>query len=410
MCGYPESNWDQRFRKPLLYPLSYSRQNLTRTTIILYLCLLPQSPLLSVCTMHITAVATQNFRNIKGFTTKFGPSLNLIVAPNATGKTNLLEAISLLSYGKSIKAKEQSQLFPQEQKNPTIEIEAHVAHKEDEHTYSTVLTKEDGRLRKAFFIDEDSYAYSQFVGRVVTLFFTTSTIDLLSRSPSSRRRFLDRMIWLISTDYRKALSKYEGALRQRNAALEYKNKAAIVPWTEVVVETGGTIIEERFAFAKALDKEIQKVEKTLSFKFLPSVALSSIFDEGGKARFKLLLDSCLEKDLVRTTTSVGPHRDDWTLFKSEPISRDLRSFGSRGEQRMAILSLFIAILHVMTQKLGFEPILLLDDLFSELDSDNQKLLLSLATSPKFQVIATTTPNTHAELQKQLGKKCKVINL
>ena len=354
----------------------------------------------------IQQIEVKTFRNIQRFNHKFGKSLTLITAPNASGKTNLLEAISLLSYGKSIKAKDQSDLFHNGDLNTAINVTALTAQKEDKHEYSLVFTKENGRIRKAFFVDEDPYPYSKFVGRVVTLFFTTSTIDLLSRSPASRRRFLDRMIWLISSGYRKALSRYETALRQRNAALETHNRPAVAPWTEVVIDTGGAIIEERDRFTKALHKELKKVDKTLSFKFLPSVELSRVFEEGGKFRFKALLDESLEKDFCRATTSVGPHRDDWTLLKE----RDLRSYGSRGEQRMGILSLFIAILHVMTQTLGYRPILLLDDLFSELDEANQAILLKLTSTPKFQVIATTTPNTYSGIKALLPKSTKTIRL
>lgn len=412
-CGYPESNWDLRFRKPLLYPLSYSRIPSYTVTVLnppIELYRIQRFGLKhdTIEKMKIKEVCVKNFRNIKTFTAKFGPSLNLITAPNATGKTNLLEAISILSYGKSIRAKEQSDLFNNE--NLTINIDARVAHKEDLSIYSAVLAKENGRLKKAFFINEDPYVYSQFVARVITLFFTTSTIDLLSRSPSARRRFLDRMIWLVSLDYRKALPRYEGALRQRNSALERQNRLAIAPWTEAVVDAGGTIIEERNSFAVALNTQLGKVEKSLSFKFLPSVELSSIFEERSALRFKSLLDSVLERDLARHATSVGPHRDDWTLSKSVPVKRDLRSFGSRGEQRMAVLSLFIAILKVMNGKLGYNPILLLDDLFSELDETNQKVLLGLTESPDFQVIATTTPNTFSNIQTHLPKKCKILKL
>lgn len=363
--------------------------------------------------MILREVEVRKFRNIKRFREKLGKELTLISAPNARGKTNLLEAISLLSYGKSIKAKDQSELFYNGDINTAITVGALTAQEKDKHEYSIVFTKENNRIQKAFFVDEDSYAYSQFVGRVVTLFFTTSTIDLLSRSPASRRRFLDRMIWLISIDYRRALSRYEVALRQRNAALESRNKQGIAPWTEAVVAAGAAIIEERDRFAKQLQKELKKVDKTLSFKFIPSVELSRVFEEGARFRFKALLDVSLERDILRATTSVGPHRDDWTLLKvggKPQKSRDLRSFGSRGEQRMGILSLFIAILHTMSTRLGYRPILLLDDLFSELDSDNQSLLLKLVSNPKFQVIATTTPNTYKDISRLLPRSTKVIEL
>jgi len=385
--------------------------------------------------MIIQQIEVKTFRNIKNFKSKLGKSLNLITAPNASGKTNLLEAISLLSYGKSIKAKDQSELFHNGDLNTAINVTALTTQKEDAHEYSLVFAKENGRIRKAFFVDEDPYAYSQFVGKVITLFFTTSTIDLLSRSPASRRRFLDRMIWLISSDYRKALSRYEAALRQRNAALEHRNRAAIAPWTEAVVDAGGTIIEERNKFTTLLNTALNRVDKSLFFKFIPSVQLSNIFDEGGKFRFKALLEAASEKDFCRATTSVGPHRDDWTLLKNCPLvattekilnssnhlrnktdktskdnQRDLRSFGSRGEQRMGILSLFIAILKVMTQVLGYRPILLLDDLFSELDETNQAILLKLTASPNFQVIATTTPNTYEGISSLLPRTTKTIHL
>lgn len=353
--------------------------------------------------MRLKRIQIKNFRNIADLDEKLHPSTNLIVAPNATGKTNLLEAISMLSYGKSIKAKKQSQLFENGNKNKPIFIQGEVEIGKESSVFTFGSALENGRIKKVFKIDEDPIPYSQFVGRVITLFFTTSTIDLLSRSPSTRRRFLDRVIWLISPEYRKSLNRYEKALRQRNASLESKNKRVIIIWTKHLVDSGSKLIEERHKFFSELSKHIK-------MKFEASVGLSSVFEENAANRFASILKENLEQDLRQCSTSVGPHRDDWTILKKQKRGQDLRCYGSRGEQRMGILSMFIGILKVVEKEVGSPPVLLLDDLFSELDADNQSKLFEMVSDSSFQVIATTTPNTYKDIKKRFDKKCKYISL
>ena len=224
--------------------------------------------------MRIRKLKVQNFRNIAKYQTDLHADNTLIVAPNATGKTNLLEAISMISYGRSIKAKKQTDLFRNGSDKKPVIIEV------DE--YMMAIQRTNGSTQKVFKIDKAPIQYSKFVGRLVTLFFTTSTIDLLSRSPSTRRRFLDRMIWLISPEYRKSLGRYEKALRNRNAVLENRQLSALEPWTTTLLQTGSVIIQQRHDFFDKLGKELKLVEKGLSIGFEPSIELSGVFDESAE--------------------------------------------------------------------------------------------------------------------------------
>lgn len=323
-----------------------------------------------------------NFRNFAKKEIEFGNSVNVINAPNAKGKTNILEAIVLLSLGKSFKTRKEEECIKYEENIARVQSGG----------LEIVLTKDViGWPKKRLLINGVARRLIDFVGNIKTVLFAPQDLELVTDGPSLRRNFLDTVLSQVDREYRRSLSSYEKGVRQRNRLLlrireENISRSNLLFWNQLLIKNGNYITDKRRELIEYVN-ELGKCNIEYDYSAI------------SEARF----DQYKEAEVASATTLVGPHRDDFLFLKD---NRNLASFGSRGQQRMEILYLKLAELAYIEEITKIKPILLLDDIFSELDHMHREIVME--TINNHQVIITSA-DPH-NLQGLEHRKIKNINL
>lgn len=356
--------------------------------------------------MKIKSIKLQNFRSYKSLEVSFGEK-NIIVGENTQGKTNLLEAIYLTSVGKSFRSKEVDMVL---WTCDHFRIESDVV---DGHPQKIeyIFEKNVGRNgRKTVKINGAKKPASALLGGFPCVFFTPDEIDMFFSFPSLRRRHLNILLSKINKEYSSELIKYARVLEQRNAQLKAILKGRgkesdLELWDGKLAEHGAEIVKERLGLVSKINanlkdnyKKVAHDEKELEMKYEPSIKVSGeeTKDEIWAAFLGKLLES-RKRDMATGTTNVGPHRDDVRLYLS---GRDITSFGSRGEHRSAIVALKLSEIDIIKDKTGETPVLLMDDVFSELDEKRRENLVKAFEGQ--QTIVTTTDLDHIDKDLREG--------
>lgn len=317
--------------------------------------------------IHLT-----KFRNFSGKTLEFSDKITVIVGPNASGKTNILESLFLLSTGKSFKARTEVEML-----NYNSEL-ARISGKTGALSLESVITKGDnGWPKKKLLVNGVSKRLIDFSGNFKVVLFGPWDMDLVTESPSLRRKFLDNVLSQVDREYRRSILSYEKGLRQRNRLLyrireEGAPRNQLLFWNQLLIKTGDYISIKRQEFIEYVNGQPSLNGQKFKLEYDKSV-----ISEGRLEQYK-------EEEVAAATTLVGPHRDDFIFFEKE---RNLSSYGSRGEQRMGVLWLKIAELEFIEKKTGERPTLLLDDIFSELDHEHRDVVMRFSKSQ--QTIITT---------------------
>lgn len=343
----------------------------------------------------ILEIQLQNFRNYKKSSFKFSPKTTLIVGKNTAGKTNIIEAIYLLSTGKSFRAEKDPQMLKISEDVGRVKGET-----VDEKLEVVITNGQVGGQRtmpKKFLVNGIPKRRIDFEGILNAVLFSPQDLEIIIGTPSLRRGFLDDVLEQVDREYRIALLEYSKALRQRNALLSLakdtgrRNDEQFEYWDDLLIENGNIITAKR----EELIEKINKAKKDI-FDF------QIIYDKSTISHARLL--EYKHAEVGAGVTLVGPHRDDFYLTINK-TDHDLRYFGSRGQQRLAILQLKILQLQIIEKMFSKKPVLLLDDIFSELDSEHIDLVWSLASEG--QTIITTT---HEEFMPKKHKDIEVIEL
>lgn len=342
--------------------------------------------------MTIKNIKLENFRNLINKSFDFEDSVNIVIGPNASGKTNILESIFLLSTGKSFKAKIEEEMINYDASLARVRCRVQ-SDKEAEKGISNNLSAYSGDLevvltrgeidignekfekapRKRLLVNGISRRLIDFAGNLKVVLFGPWDMDLVTQSPSVRRKFLDNMLSQVDREYRRSIVSYEKGLKQRNRLLlrireEGLSRSQLLFWDRLLVKNGdyiGRKREEFIAFANKL--EAGGVLNGFELEYDKS-AIS-----------ETRLEQYAQEEVLAATTLVGPHRDD-IIFKvrdSKLVERDLSRFGSRGEQRMAVLWLKLAEFCFIEKVSGQKPVFLLDDIFSELDHTHRGIVFDL---------------------------------
>jgi DNA replication and repair protein RecF len=311
----------------------------------------------------IKKIHLSKFRNFKSKVLEFSDKITVIVGPNAAGKTNILESLFLLSTGKSFKANIEAEI---------INYSQDLAKVKGDHLEVMITRGDNGWPRKRLLVNGVPKRLIDFAGNFKIVLFGPWDLDLVTESPSLRRKFLDTVLSQVDREYRRASLSYEKGLRQRNRLLfrireEGLSRSQLLFWNQLLIKTGNYISQRRGEFINFVNEEGR-----VKLDYDPSA-----ISEGRLEQYK-------DEEIAAATTLVGPHRDDFVFFDNK---RDLSKFGSRGEQRMAVLWLKLAELAFIQEKTGERPTLLLDDIFSELDHDHRRIVME--TSKKQQTIITT---------------------
>jgi DNA replication and repair protein RecF len=305
----------------------------------------------------------------------------LVVGPNGAGKTNLLESLHVGTQGFSPRTRNDAQLIRFGESAARVAL----AGDRGPTTLELEVTLETGRGKRAKLNGGALRAAEQLRSEVSTLVFTPDRLAIVMAAPAVRRAYFDRALGRLFPARAGLSAEYGAAVGQRNAALRrvatgLSSLDAVEPWTEQVVALGGQLVEARIEAVALLAPAFARL--TSAFGLKPGALVYE-----GAPPDRAELDERTQRDLQRGATSVGPHLHDVAVVAG---ARDLRSFGSQGEQRLAVLSLLLAEADVLLGRGGVPPLLLLDDVLSELDPARRRTLAGLLPAGGQTLISATT--------------------
>ncbi|WP_430884517.1 DNA replication/repair protein RecF [Fusibacter sp. JL216-2] len=344
--------------------------------------------------MHIDQLVLKNYRNYEQASLELSPKLNIFIGNNAQGKTNLLESIYVTGFGKSFRTNRDKDLVRMN------EDQAHVrVHGIKAYTDVTVDFRLNKQSEKDIRVNGNRLQKrSDLFGALNIVLFSPEDLRLIKEGPSERRKFIDRELSQMSPRYCQALMEYMRIMGQRNELLKQipykKSMESMLPvWDEKLAKAGTDVIMRRFKFIKRLSEiaydihsGITDEKEELKIEYLSNISVKNDLEyDTIYMAFEERLKATVDRDIKRGYTSVGPHRDDLGIFVNEI---DIKQFGSQGQQRTAALSLRLSEIEIIREEVGEYPILLLDDVMSELDSRRQNDLIR--TMRDIQTIITIT--------------------
>ncbi len=405
--------------------------------------------------MQITHLSLTNFRNYGRLELSLPQGSTLLYGNNAQGKTNLLEAIYYLATTRSPHAINDAQLLnwdAVQSGEPIVvgRLVATIATAQEEHQLELRLIQEQKPMpsrnrnfsfRRQALVDRRKVRLMDMLGTLRVVLFLPEDVQLLTGSPANRRRYLDITLCQIDKVYCRTLSDYNKMLEQRNALLrqiaEGEARQDVLPiFTERLVELGSFIFSRRAKFIANIGRETQRIhyealtegKESIRLIYLPrltaknsrispidpqsSTTLSDWLEthEGQTEkitdRFAKLVEDSLSTDIARGATTIGPHRDDWSFQLN---GRSLGKYGSRGQQRTAILALKMGEIKWMTAVTGERPILLLDEVVAELDNHRRAALLAYVSETTQAILTATDPTMFTDHFLQSATQMQVEN-
>jgi DNA replication and repair protein RecF len=339
----------------------------------------------------LSTVRLRDFRNYVELDFKPAAGLNVIAGPNAQGKSNLLEALAMLATGKSFRAHRESELVRSGTERAYIAGDARIA--AGEIRLRCTIARTPAGTRKSFEVNGGAVGFARFLGRTRVVTFVPADLQLVSGGPALRRSFLNGALAQLSPTYYRDLALYQKVVQQKSALLRgaiAPDRDLLLAYNDELVRPASALIAARRAFVDELAAATAAIyarwrgtHERLGVAYAPN-------PEGDIAE---ALANALESEVRRRTTLVGPHRDDLRLLVD---GTPLAAFGSQGQQRTAVLALKVAEYDVMRARTGDAPILLLDDVLSELDAERAGGFLG-AVEGFEQAFLTTT-----ELPREIG--------
>ena len=338
--------------------------------------------------MQIKTLELSNFRNYELLSMEFDEGINIIYGANAQGKTNILESIYMCSFGKSHKGSKERDIIKEG------EEEGHIKGCfSGEHGKERIDIHLKAGGAKGIAVNRVPIKrVSDLYGRVKTVIFSAEDLDIIKRGPAARRKFMDMELCQLDKLYVDDLIKYSRIRQQRTELFkkideEPKEKEELLEtldiWDLQLVNTGTSLIKRRRKFIEEINNIIFDIhydlsagEEKIKISYEPSVSEEDFYEELRRTR---------QKDMMTKATNVGPHRDDFSFFVK---GKNMKVFGSNGQQRTCALSLKLSEIKLIEEIKKEKPVLLLDDVLSELDRSRQKQLLK--SLGKTQTIITCT--------------------
>ena len=339
--------------------------------------------------MWIKKIKIKNFRNYEKEEINLEKNINIFYGQNAQGKTNIIESIFLCSLGKSFRAKKDNEMIKLNEQNAMVEIEYEKSDREGK------IKIEIGNKKNIYLNGIKIKKLSELLGNLNIVIFTPDDINILKGGPQNRRRFLDIMISQLRPNYMHILNLYIKTMEQRNIYLrqikeEHKDENLLDIWDEKLSEYAIKIYEYRKEFIKKIIKKLDIIHKNITNN-AEQIELDYITECDIKEKYLKLLKERRKLDIIKGFTTKGVHRDDFMIYINK---KDIKIFGSQGQNRTAMLSLKLAELQVIYDEIGEYPILLLDDFMSELDKTRRKNFLENIEGT--QVIITGTEKLDIE--------------
>ena len=320
--------------------------------------------------MRLRRLQLKNHRNYAELDLSPGPSVNVFIGANGQGKTNLLEAVAMLALSSSPRARRDIELVGPV--GPSSRIEAEIETGVLRRELALSLSVEGDRARRTIEVDGNRRRAFDLPGNFRVTLFWPDDLGLVKAGPELRRRFLNQMLVQVEPGYARALAGLRRVLEQRNSLLKRiaageGGQETLEAWNEELVRVGTEIVDAR---ARAV-AELEPVANHCHRQIAAGETLEIRY-QGPPKNMAEAVHNSLAEDLRRGSTSVGPHRDDLLVSLD---GREARSFASQGQQRTAVVSLKLAEAAVIEARTGERPVLLLDDVLSELDGDRRASLL-----------------------------------
>lgn len=359
--------------------------------------------------MRVHSLDLTNFRNYAALHFEPPSGVCIFIGANAQGKSNLLEALSLLATGKSFRAAREADLV--RAGTPLGRVAAKVHTRAGEVTAACLITRVGDGARKRFLRNGRSVAYAQFLGGIAAVTFMPFDLQLVSGAPALRRRFLNAALSQLDRAYYREHSAYTQIIVQKNALLKSSagvDRKLLATYNAQLASVGAQLICARAGYVRRLAGEAASVHARwvgptpeLALRYLPSPALPTHEESPGTvlAHLESALAAHATAELARKTSLVGPHRDDMNfLLADEALAR----FGSQGQQRTAVLATKAAEYALLSQATGEPPLLLLDDVLSELDPGRRRAFMSsIQDCEQAFVTATDAPDLPKDTRASL---------
>ena len=360
--------------------------------------------------MIIKNIEIKNFRNYPKLNLEFGKNINIVYGDNGVGKTNLLESVYVLAFSKSHRFFNQNNLIKEGEESSLIRgtIENKIPYK-----LEVLLNKSKKQVKIDSHIIKK---ISDYIDKTNIVVFYTEDLDLIKGIPTIRRKYLDISLMQISVNYYNALNDFNKLLKSRNEYLKQISEGVKVDFnyfdvlTDYFINKSVFIYQMRHKFIQRINEICpsiyQKITGKTGFKIVykPVITFDSYDNDYLFKTLKKSLEENLEKEIKFKATLYGPHRDDFDFFLQ---NQNLKNFGSQGQQRVAVIALKLSEIELLKDYKQTNPIVLLDDVFSELDNKKKEGLLSYIDRDIQVIITTTDLNS---IDEKLLKDAKIFHV
>ena len=335
--------------------------------------------------MKISNIQLFQFRNYNKFNTELSPNLNWIYGSNGQGKTNIAESIHYLCNLESFRTNKNSNII--QNCKSEASINAYINRKEFKHFIQIKISKKG---RQVYIDNTPSHQVSDYVLSFMALAFTPESVSLFRNAPQERRKFFNKIISFLNPIYFKNLQEFKKIIVHKNALLRRANLDQIPIWNKMLARSAKNLMEYRKNFVKQVNlylhdlfMELSGRSENLILIYEPSFNLNDL-DENNLFQ---QLESIMKKELEKGFSVIGPHRDEFFLMMNERKDKD---YFSQGEFRITNLSLKMTINRLLYEKYNFHPVLIFDDLFSELDQEVISYVINVLIKIKNQIFITST--------------------
>ena len=361
--------------------------------------------------MKIEHIRLTNFRNYDELELDFNPNINIIVGNNGQGKTNILESIYVLSLSKSNRDGYDSDMIKFEKES--LSLEGKII---DNDLIKKLRVDITPNKKRVFINNKEIHKIKDYISNFCVISFVPTDLDIIKGSPSVRRNLLNIDISQLYNNYITYLNEYNKIIKIRNDYLKklYINNNSDFRYLDVInekmIEKADKIYEYRFKFIEEINKNIADIYKKitgldgLTIKYDNTLGLDSYDKEKIKETYLKKLKKHLNQEMMQGISLIGPHRDDFTFYLDNV---DMKVYSSQGQQRMAIIAFKISELSYYKKIIGSYPVLLLDDIFSEIDIKKRNKIINFLKKDIQTIITTTDIN---DISKKLLDNAVIYNI
>jgi DNA replication and repair protein RecF len=335
--------------------------------------------------MVLSKIALHNFRNVHNASYTLHENLTVIRAANASGKTNILEGMYVLCVGHGFREQKEVELVRLGQTQASVEGIVHDKHGGEERRGVLLQSDSTGHVKKTYLINKAKKAARSYTsGGVQAVLFAPEHIEILTGSPDRRRQYLNTILSGYDPEYKKRLTNYEQALRRRNKLFDsiedvWQLEEELQFWNTYMIEQAAYVSAQRQQYIDHLNTQPELESKRFECRYIANAFDATHLEKSG------------HKELAARRTLIGPQKDDFQIYMQDDRLGDVKlidTYGSRSEQRLGMIWLKRAEMLYAHSRSPRDPLVLLDDVFSEFDDENRELVMRIVAG--HQVIATTT--------------------